>query len=137
MKDLLEKDATILVSKKEGKPIEGLYSLKGLSGLSYHELPEDEIVVLSMLPSLAEVLEQKRILQIHQEQDHLVGYIGSIKTEGGYCEKQYLEVIIEAKARDYNSLLIELELESKKEYLTVKTDAVEYKKLYKGDKRYE
>lgn len=137
MNELLEQDATILVSKKEGKPIEGLYSIKSKNGLLYHELPEDEILVLSVLTSMAEVLEQGRILQIHQEEDHLVGYIGSIKTEGGYCETQYLEVVIEAKARDYSSLLIELELESKKEYLTVSTDAVEYKKLYKGDKRYE
>lgn len=137
MTNLLEQDATILVSKKEGKPIEGLYSMKSPNGLLYHELPEDEIIVLSMLPSMAEVLEQKRILQIHQEQDHLVGYIGSIKTEGGYCETKYLEVIIEAREKTYDELLVALELESKKEYLTVKTDAVEYKKLYKGDKRYE
>ena len=137
MTNLFEKDASILVSKKKGKPIEGLYSIKSEKGLLYHELPEDEILVLSTLTSIAEVLEQGRILQIHQEEEHLVGYIGSIKTEGGYCETQYLEVVIEAKARDYSSLLVELEIESKKEYLTVKTDAVEYKKLYKGDKRYE
>lgn len=134
MKKLLEEDITVVASKKEGEPLRAYYTKKESNGLCYYELPEEEAIVLNMLPTLIMQLEQNKILQIHQEADFVVGYIGEVKTEGGECSNKYLDVITEVKTTEYDSLLLELELKLKQ---IPTTEITSYKKLYKGDKRYE
>ena len=63
--------------------------------------------------------------------------MGVKKTEGAYCEKEYLEVREQLIGDDYHNLLIDLDIRLASKQTGNTLNAMQYKKLYKGVERYE
>ena len=136
---VLRRGYTLFISKRRyTAKIQGTYSKYLADGLHFSELPLEELKPLQKLPNIMEHLSRGEILQISMPEYPFEGIIGSMKTESTYCEKGYLEVHEESKDYNLHKMLVELDTKlSITQRHESAQDAVQYKKLYKGESRYE
>lgn len=135
---VLKRGYTIYISKKPGQhKLLGTYQKSFQDGLHPHELPYKELSPLVHLSNIVEKLEQGNILQVHQSGYLINGAIGEKKTEGPYCQTNYLEVAGQQEEYNYHAMLINLDMQLAKLKENKSENVIQYKKLYKGVDRYE
>ncbi len=135
---VLRQGYTITITKEKGKEkFQGLYSKNMSSDLHAYELPEEELRILPHLPNISELLNEGEMLQVSMPSLSYETLIGKEKTEGPNCERKYLEVHGEAQSFGYCDCLIILneQLGAKKWQQVSK--APQYKKMYRGENKYE
>lgn len=134
---ILRQGYTIFISKKKEGNLQGSYLKYFADGLHPDVLQQSQLRPFIHLPNILEQLEKGSILQVNQSGYYVYGILGEEKTEGPYCESQYLEVIAQNSAFSYYEMLIDLDnqLAAAKELPAPK--AGQYIKLYKGVERYE
>lgn len=130
---VLRQGYTIYISKRNDI-IQGTYLQSFQDGIHAFELPVDEIAPLTYFDTLLSSIEAGALLQVRQSGPQITGTIGLKKTEGPYCETEYLEVLGEKRDFDYVDTLIGLDASLKE---TNKGNVIQYTKLYKGVDRYE
>ena len=136
---VLKRGYTITISKLNGqKKLQGSYKKRFPNGLHPYELPETELQVYQELPNILERLEQGEILQITKPMYLFEGIIGIEKLEGPYGEISFLEEHEENKSENLRELLCDLDIKLATSKTQIKsTDQKQYRKLYKGEDRYE
>lgn len=138
---LLRSNYTIYIKKDKRKDeLVGTKIKETKKGLFADDLPKDAIIPINKLNAIMEKLEEGHLLQVSKEGHAIYSIIGMKKTEGPYCETEYLEVRNEEKGFSYYESLVNLNMniEREKEMVSIKSnDLKEYRKLYKGVDKYE
>lgn len=135
---ILKRGYTIYISKNKSKgSLQGTYLKSFHDGIHPHELPKAELQNIIHLPYIMEELDQNGILQVSQYGYLVNGIIGQIKTEGPYCETEYLEVHGQQESFDYSEMLVDLEVKLAASKRNKSDNVTQYTKLYKGVDRYE
>lgn len=130
----LRQGYTFFISKNHDKPLKASYQICLQQGIIANELPKAELRILKNFPNIINSLSEGALLQVHALGGIYYATLGNKKTEGPYCEKEYLEVIDQVTGFSYYELLTYLDINlAEKNMCNIK----EYKKLYKGEKRYE
>lgn len=136
--NILRQGYTITITKERNTDkIQGLYTKKMSEGLHAYELPQEELKVISHLPNIGELLSDGEMLQASMPGLSFQTTIGSEKTEGPHCETKYLEVHGEAQSFGYCDCLISLNEQLGAKRWQQDTKAPQYKKLYRGENKYE
>ncbi len=133
---VLKNGYTITIGKTQNI-LRGSYIKRFSDGLHAYELPSEDLESLHQFPSIIESLSQSQILQVSMPTYLMCGIIGEKKTEGPYCENEYLEVHEQQLACNYYELLSKLDKEISKSKQDGASVPKQYKKLYKGESRYE
>lgn len=136
---VLKRGYTITISKQKGQDsLHGSYVKRFPNGLHPYELPEEEIKPLHNFPNIVERLNDGAILQVSKPICLLQGIVGKEKTEGPYCETEYLEVHAQISTESYFELLYNLDMQlASMRTQDEPNDQKQYRKLYKGEDRYE
>ena len=136
---IMREGYTITVIKESSKDFSGLYTKKMSTGLKSYELPEEELAIIPHLANISELLSKGGILQINTSGLRFQTVIGIEKTEGQYCQQKYLEVHGITEGFDYYDCLINLDTKLDEELYRAGNSEkpLQYKKLYKGENRYE
>ena len=135
---ILKRGYTIYISKNKIKgQLQGTYLKSFCDGIHPYELPKQELQSIIHLPCIMEELDQNGILQVSQSGYLVAGIIGQQKTDGPYCEKEYLEVHGQKQSFDYHEMLVDLEVQLAASKRNKSDSVIQYTKLYKGVDRYE
>ena len=136
-KMILKKGYTIFLSNKDQERFVGTYLNKFERGMHVHELPQEELNVIRMFPNIMSDIMNGKTLQVHQQGRLIISTMGYKRTEGPYCENEYLEVTEELIGEDFYNLLFDLNMRVAEKQNGTTQKAMQYKKLYKGVERYE
>lgn len=89
---VLREGYTIYISKRNDT-IQGTYLQNLHDGIHAFELPVEEIAPLTYFDTILSSIETGALLQVHQRGAQITSTLGLKKTEGPYCETEYLEVL--------------------------------------------
>ena len=133
MEERLKAGFTLTLGLTRDKRIRGGY-LKSIDrGIVPCGLCGEEILFISNYPNILEEITGDNILQVYKSPDGYVSMVGLPKTEGSYCENNYLDVL----SYSINKNLIG-GLESLDRKLSLKEE-IPHQKVYKlyGDDKYK
>lgn len=136
---VLRQNYIVYIRKRKGKEtITGTYLKNFTDGIHPYEIPTKELESIKHLPEIMELLDSGALLQIDMPDYLIRAIIGNEKTEGPYCETEYLEVIDEKKGYSFPGTLVDLDISLASNLnKRRKGEVKEYKKLYKGVDKYE
>ena len=132
MEERLKAGFTLTLGLTRDERIRGGYLKSTDRGIVPCGLCGEEILFVSNYPNILEEITGNNILQVYKSPDGYVSIIGLPKTEGPYCEDNYLEVI----SSSINEALIG-GLESLDRKLSLKEE-IPHQKVYKlyGEDKY-
>lgn len=130
---------TIVVSQEQRhrKELRGMYIKESRHGFQIYELPSEDLNLILSFPNITNMIKSGDILQTHAVGTMFKTVIGRECIEDGTCDKKYLEAFSEVFGINYCDSLIELDAVIEEFKTDQDTLPKQYKKLYKGDIRYE
>lgn len=133
MEERLKAGFTLTFGLTRDKAVRGGYLKSTDRGIIPCELCGEEILFVSFYPNILEEIMDSNILQVYKSPGGYVSMLGCPKTEGVYCENNYLDMI----SYSINETLIG-GLESLDKKLSLKEE-VPHQKIYKiyGDDKYK
>lgn len=133
MEERLKAGFTLTFGLTKDKRIRGGYLKSTDRGTVPCGLCGEEILFVSNYPNILEEIMGSNILQVYKSPDGYVSMLGLPKTEGAYCENNYLDMI----SYSINETLIG-GLESLDKKLSLKEEVL-HQKVYKlyGDDKYK
>lgn len=134
---ILDNGQTIFLKLNKNLGLKGIYFKYFKDGICPDEMPESELTPIRLLPNLMEELKKGAIIQLNKKDYMIDALLGYEKTEGTFDEIKYLEVHHKFRSYDYHQLLIDIDIKLAESKEKVTSDVKEYKKLHKGDSKYE
>ena len=133
MEERLKAGFTLTFALTKDKRMRGGYLKSTDRGTVPCGLCGEEILFVSNYPNILEEIMGSNILQVYKSPDGYVSMLGLPKTEGAYCENNYLDMI----SYSINETLIG-GLESLDKKLSLKEEVL-HQKVYKlyGDDKYK
>lgn len=133
MEERLKAGFTLTFGLTKDKRMRGGYLKSTDRGTVPCGLCGEEILFVSNYPNILEEIMGSNILQVYKSPDGYVSMLGLPKTEGAYCENNYLDMI----SYSINETLIG-GLESLDKKLSLKEEVL-HQKVYKlyGDDKYK
>lgn len=133
MEERLKAGFTLILGLTGDERIRGGYLKSTDRGIVPCGLCGEEILFVSNYPNILEEITGNNILQVYKSPDGYVSMVGLPKTEGPYCEDNYLEVI----SSSINEALID-GLEELNRKLSFKEE-ISHQKVYKlyGEDKYK
>lgn len=133
---ILNEGYTIFFKSNSYLGLHGTYIKHFKDGIYPYNLPQEELLHIRILPHVMEALNNGFIIQLNKPNYMIMALLGIEKTEQDSKEK-YLELHNEYKGVDLSTILINMETDLSHQSKDDTTDVKEYKKLYKGESKYE
>ena len=132
MEERLKAGFTLTFGLTWDKKIRGGYLKSTDRGIFSCGLCGEEILFVSNYPNVLEEITGNNILQIYKSPDGYVSMLGCPKTEGPYCEKNYLDTISYSISENFIDGLEELDRKLSFE------EEISHQKVYKlyGEDKY-
>lgn len=136
-KKILDNGQTMFLKLNKSLGLQGTYFTYFKDGICPDKLPESELTPIRLLSNLMEELKKGATIQFHKSDYMIDSLIGYEKSEGIFNEIKYLEIYHRFRGYDYHQLLIDIDIKLAESKENITSDVKEYKKLYKGDSKYE